>query len=355
MEFDIILVTRNRQAVLEISIPLMLTQSRQPKNFIVVDASDQHNAVNNSVGEIFKNNSNGINYKIVRAEAGISQQRNVGLCYAKSEIVFFPDDDSIWFSGVAEKIMEIYEKDHGKKIGAVCAAESLVPPGGFYEQNKDKIYRKEFRDGMAPYLNTIIGSVEERYFPDPLLLWDHLTAEASAPKWLIDYDAELCGPMTGFRMTFRTEVIKKYLFDESLGKYSLFEDRDASKMVLRNHFIAVARNAKVFHYRVPGPRTSGLEFGMMHIMNRVYVARKHMPKDPRSERIIKRYLYYKLLRYLLQTFTSYGRQRFWGGVKAMPYAMQLINASDENIQELYIKLRKKYFEKVKGAENSRQH
>jgi hypothetical protein len=45
MEFDIVLPTRNRQMALQLSIPLMLSQSRLPLHFIVVDSSDSHSEV----------------------------------------------------------------------------------------------------------------------------------------------------------------------------------------------------------------------------------------------------------------------------------------------------------------------
>ena len=41
--------------------------------------------------------------------------------------------------------------------------------------------------------------------------------------------------MTGFRMSFRTELIRRAPFDEDLGRYALFEDVDASLRMLDSH------------------------------------------------------------------------------------------------------------------------
>ena len=40
--FDIVLATRNRPEALALSIPLMLSQSRQPGRLIVIDSSNDH-------------------------------------------------------------------------------------------------------------------------------------------------------------------------------------------------------------------------------------------------------------------------------------------------------------------------
>lgn len=45
MDFDLVIVTRNRAAILRRSIPLMLAQSRLPRRLLVVDSSDDHSEV----------------------------------------------------------------------------------------------------------------------------------------------------------------------------------------------------------------------------------------------------------------------------------------------------------------------
>ena len=53
LEFDIVLATRNRQQVLQLSIPPMLAQDRLPRRFIVVDSSDEHSAARRVVEDVF--------------------------------------------------------------------------------------------------------------------------------------------------------------------------------------------------------------------------------------------------------------------------------------------------------------
>ena len=45
LDFDVVIATRNRPQALELSIPLILGQSRQPKKLIVIDSSDDQTRV----------------------------------------------------------------------------------------------------------------------------------------------------------------------------------------------------------------------------------------------------------------------------------------------------------------------
>lgn len=132
LDFDIVLPTRNRQSVLPLSIPLMLAQSREPKRFIVVDASDNHDEVRRIVERLFEQSNSGVDLQILRAEAGSSYQRNVGLREVKSPVVFLPDDDSLWFPGTTDAIMRIYERDVEGAIGCVVPGVSGVHPPGVF-------------------------------------------------------------------------------------------------------------------------------------------------------------------------------------------------------------------------------
>ena len=339
MDFDIVIVTRNRQKALPISIPLMLAQSRLPQKFIVIDSSDNHNDVRRIVENIFSCSMANVRLEIHRTSPGISYQRNVGLKYAESPVVFFPDDDALWFPNVAENMMKVYERDSEGLIGAVCAAESIVPPPGVFD-NAAPLYRMEFRDRLQRVTGRFVDPIENKFFQDPLFIEGYSRSnEKLAPLWLDDEGAESCGQMTGFRMSFRTELIRNIRFDEILGRYALFEDRDASLGILHNYLIICAKTAKVFHYRSPEKRTNGLDWGVMHILNRVYVVCKHSSPGSLARRRLIGYSCYKMLRYLLQAQTPYGRQRVLGAWRAIRQIPKLLGASREELPGNYLKAR----------------
>lgn len=349
MEFDIVIITRNRKSLLPISIPLMLSQNRLPSRLIVVDSSDNHSEVRCIVEQIVCRINKDIKLEIIYSKPGTSYQRNIGLKYAKSPVVFFPDDDSLWYPGVSESTLQIYEKDKDFLIGAVSATPTNIPPPGIIDGRK-AIYRLELRDRLAPFLQPIFSQIE-KFVPDPLLnLKGGLVQgrERKLPVWLDEEDAKLLGFLTGFLMSFRTDLIRRVGFDELMGRYALFEDREASYGILKNHLIVSAKKAMVFHYRHPEKRLAGQEFGMMHILNRAYAVCKHSPPDSLERRMLKKFLYYKLVRYLFQAYTHYGRMRFKGACMALSKISQLLCAPQQEAPQQYKKLRSQCLARLKS-------
>ena len=339
MEFDIVVATRNRQLALPLSVPLMLSQNRLPRRFIVVDASDNHMEVRTILERIISDSNVNVDLQIINSAAGSSLQRNIGLKYVQSPVVLFPDDDALWFDNVAESLLRIYENDKDNTIGAVCATESTVPPKGLID-NKQPKYHMEFRDRIQHLIGNFERVFEDRLFPDPFFI-DNYPAikEKDLQNWLSNEDGVLSGPMTGFRMSFRTDIIKRLKFDEALGRYALFEDRDASLNVLHDYLIVRAKKAKVFHYRVPEKRVDGIEWGMMHVLNRAYVICKHHGPGSLARRQLKKYSYYKLVRYLMQAQTHYGFQRVVGAWRALSKVSVLLDTPKEELSQKYEELR----------------
>lgn len=351
MEFDIIIVTRNRKELLQISIPLMLRQSRLPSQLIIVDSSDFHSEVKSTVEKIIESIDVKIDLKIIHSNPGIQYQRNIGLKYAISPVVFFPDDDSLWFPGVAEYVMKIYEKDNENCIGAVSASESKTPPEEAF-LNIKKLYNIQMRDRINSEIHQYIQKIEKIFFPDPCFIFNHLDRhKVKIPNWIEEVDSILTGPMTGFLMSFRKNLIKNVGFDEILGQYGLFEDREASFAILRSHIILRATKAKVFHYRFPTNRTDGRIFGLMHILNNAYIVCKYSDLNSIERKKIKRFAYYKLLRYLLQSYTKYGRLRLKGAWTASSGISQLIDTPPNEVASLYENLRKLYLKGLGISDN----
>lgn len=339
LDFDIVIVTRNRQDYLKLSIPLMLTQTRLPANFIVIDSSDDHEETKRVVEGIFASSSVRCALYIERSDTGITLQRNVGMRFVRSPIVFFPDDDALWFTGVAESIMRVYERDTECFIGAVCALESRKPPPGIFD-NIDLTRKMTLKDRVQQSIFSQTRHLEETVFPDPLFVEGYARLRnKTLPQWLASEEAFPVGLMTGFRMTFRTDLIKNIRFDEVLGQHCLFEDRDASLGVLKHRAIVCARRAMVFHYRAPEKRANGFEWGMSHILNRAYLVSKHSQPGSLARLRMKRYGFYKLARYLMQATSSYGWERFVGAWWAFRLSPRLYEVPLDEIPNTYQKLR----------------
>ncbi len=338
MEFDIVIATRNRLPALELSLPLMLAQDRLPSEFILVDASDDHEALRNGVERLFEKAGVDAGLRIVRTDPGSARQRNLGIRLARSPVVFCPDDDSLWFRGVADRVMRIYERDEGEQIAAVCPAESAEPPpeAGDILKTSGRKGRVRFRAALGEVMNR----VEMAFFMDPIYIEGHSRLFGrAAPSWLPEEQASLFGPMTGFQMSFRTEIIRQCGFDERLGRYSLMEDRDASLYALAERLIVRAEGAKVYHFRMPGKRTDDFEWGVINILNRAYIVAKHAPLGSPARRMLRRYSLFRLAVYLLRAGSPEGRLRIKGAWKAIRCLDDLIQIPAEEASRKYLELR----------------
>lgn len=311
--FDIVVATRNRRDALELSLPLFATQSARPDQIIVVDSSDDHVAMATFVTGILSRFQ--IPFKIHRAsKASLVLQRNEGLMFCQAEIVFFPDDDSLWFKNTAEECLRIYANQaYGALIGGVSATETRTNPA-----NSVARYKVSNAEKLKAIFGKAKKGIEDLLFPRPFDSYcrlygmkGNLRARDSISK---------LGPvlenMGGFRMSFRrSALLAAGSFDEALGEvigYSQHEDIDASMRVQRLGFFLVGADAAhVCHYKFPGVRSRGLIYGFCQFMNMIYIMGK-FPEYNAMRGTIRRYLKWKLFLYRLAAKSDFGIDRFKG-------------------------------------------
>jgi hypothetical protein len=137
-------------------------------------------------------------------------------------------------------------------------------------------------------------------------------------------------------MSFRTEVIRQFGFDETLTNYSLNEDIDASFHAWRFGRVVAAQKALVFHHRAPGARDNGFTLGVTGMLNVAYVISKHAPPGDASRAAFERYFWYRMSLYTLGITTRFGRDRFLGARTALPLARKLAKTPPSEARDSYI-------------------
>lgn len=338
MDFDIVIATRNRQAALRLSLPLMLGQERLPRRLIIVDASDDHGSTRSVVEDALNRSGAPVRLDILNVPPGLTRQRNRGLALVQAPVVFFPDDDALWFPGFTEAIMRIYERDDGCVIGAVGGTESAIPPDGLLPGSQAP------SDGLTitipRSIERTLDRFEKSFFIDPFFLEARILYRGKTlPPWLAEEGAVPASTITGFRMSFRTDLIRRTGFDETLVKYGLFEDHDACTGVLSSHCIVNAGKAKVFHYRPRAKRADELELGAMHVLNRAYILAKHAPPGFDVRRPLMRYVRFKLARYLLRAYSRGTRRRLIGAWRASRCLEEVCTAPAPELKQRYLHAR----------------
>jgi len=339
LDFDVVIATRNRPEALALSIPLILGQSRQPKKLIVIDSSDDHASVAETVASL----TAGWNGQVTveHASPGVTQQRNRGLAHVESEIVFLPDDDSLFHPGVSEAIMRVYELDAEGCIAGVCAADAREPPPGVQATERyEMTFEHKFHASVTRYRNRL----ERRFnaLTPTMYIGALLRSRAEPLDWFEAENCVLVESMTGYRMSFRTAVIRVNRFDETLRAYALNEDLDASFAAMRHGALVGARNARIYHHRFPGGRGDPYMLGAMRVLNRSYVTLKHVhdaglapAEADRARRLVRQFYRLKVLSCLPRLYRRTSRDELRGVFAALDGLRAMLHAPREDLPRIY--------------------
>ncbi len=339
LTFDVVIATRNRPEALALSIPLILGQSRQPERLIVIDSSDNHAPVAETVARAARDWPGEV--IVDHTSPGSSYQRNRGLAHVRSDIVVFPDDDSLMHPGTTEAIMDVYERDPEEYFAGVCAADAREPPPRILSGTKYAMspqHERAARFGRTRNkLVKMFNSLEPAMYVGNLLKQRY-----SAPKWFDEWDCVLVEYMTGYRMSFRTNAIKSVCFDETLKDYAYCEDFDASCAIARHGALVGARRARIYHHRFPGGRGDLFKLGVMRVLNRSYVVLKNAEdsgftsqEKAKLRQLIKSFYRLKVLLTLARFHRREERDQLRGVLSARRELDRLLAAPREELPQVY--------------------
>ena len=339
VSFSTVIITRNRPAALSLSLPLHLTQTRLPERLLIIDSSDDPSPSRTLVEQIASSTSVRIEHQT--APAGSSLQRNIGLAQISSDVVFFPDDDSLLYPDTLAQMMQIYDLDTAEMIGGVCATETRVPPAGVLNDARTP-YRMRPRDRLRAKIGPARASLEDWLVPDPMKLVARQLQERLPPSeaWLAEKNAVWVEWMTGFRMSFRNDVIRNVGFNEHLGRYALYEDIAAGLGVLAGgRSLVAAKDAHIYHHRAPENRTGGRQMGVINILNRAYVVLRSGVANERIRASIIRYALFRIAQFAVGAKSEYGQRRLAGARAAYRILPELSNSPPHLLDEVYLRLR----------------
>jgi glycosyltransferase involved in cell wall biosynthesis len=335
LDYDIIIATANRPDILRVSLPSMLRQTRPAKSLIIADASNDHEVVVRTVREVTA--SAPFPVQIFQASKGASPQRNAALTFATSPVLFFPDDDSVWFEDVGENVMRIYERDTEGAIGGVGQAESFESPNKLTQEEQRARASspwKKLKYRMSALRHTLVN----RWTDNPLhVCGQELLAQHKVPVWLPELQAIPIERQIGFRMSWRADTVRRCRFDEDLRlPRSLWEDFSLSFAVLKDQILVEATSARVYHHRFGGGRGNGLESGAEQLLNICYLVCKYSPPNSRARRAIKPYARLFSAEAALRAAASqYERDKLRGMRRAMREFKPLIESPPAELTARY--------------------
>ena len=291
-KISIVIPTKNRPDDVVRCINSISNQTLEPYEIVIVDASDS-----NELKEIQSNFSKlNINY-IHTEKPGLTIQRNIGIRECKGDIIVFSDDDMIWDINYLKEILYVFNQYEGYKIGGVTG-------------NIIWISQKEKLSFSNIFLNKLIKNLKI-FFLLPRS-GNGFFQSSGHPTIITDEKEQIkrCEFLYGGTMTFRKDVIKKFMFDEHLTGYGLGEDDDIAYRVSRSHQNYFAPKALIVHNNISQSSRGNKENeSKIKIENWHYLFKKNIPQD----KIHKIAFYWSILGLIiLEIINIFGNRNFSG-------------------------------------------
>ena len=295
LTWSLVIATYNRAFILPKCLKLAISQSRPPKEIVVVDASEDWEATKGTLEDLFADAFRDIPLIYQKAKkASLTIQRNQGVDAASSDVVFLIDDDSLLYPGAAEEVMKVYEADTEKKIlGASPVHESLPPP----DSDVDDLSNVPLHVSGSPKQTRLRRLMKALLNTDGL---DFLPYHDDFPKQIVpeslkDLHIAPIKYMTGSSMTFRKDIFEKERFCEVLLRYAAGEDQDFSYRVSTHGLIVNVIDAKLCHLEISGGRMSRYTVSIIQSLNPAVLQQLYSPQKHLMSKRWKRILWRRLL------------------------------------------------------------
>ena len=218
---SVIIPTRNRAYILRSAIQSILRQIYKNLEIIIVD-DNSTDSTSKVVENTAKDNHN-IKYIRNDIHRGLPASRNIGLSYAKGDLIFFSEDDLILMPNTIEILVKTYSTLSKKyKVGAVAPRLILVSSTKFYSPLRECAK-------IIGYFNMLTGDHCANYDVETshILLSEHPPATSLMPRDIFNIVGTY---YTGYKYNY------------------LYEDSDLYYRILKHGFIMFYQpRAVAFH------------------------------------------------------------------------------------------------------------
>lgn len=327
MRYDVVIATLNRPESLSACLSLIEAQTEKPQRVIIVDASDDHAGVK---AQVMRQRDPAIEWLFLQSDARSSpRQRNLGLDQVTSEVVLFPDDDSMLYPTAAAAMLAAYRLDDSGQVAGVSGVAASTPPATHSAQQITRW--RAVKERIQPVRNRIEDVLVTKPFNSyPRELW----TSRDVPPWVDGRRFVLVETIGGYLLSLRTAAVREHRFDEVMGYgigYALHEDMELSlRLQSAGYLLVAAHEAPIFHDVHPAKRAGGYNYGFCWIANYIYACRRAIPEDSKAWRVdLSRFLRYKLALYRARAVVrrdDYSRE-VWLGARAAWQARASLMAS----------------------------
>ncbi len=265
VDLTLIIPTYKRSAVLERTIESLSKQDYQPKEIIVIDATEPFE----SKAIEWKNKFLDLKSEVIYLPAvtkGAAAQRNYGVSFAKNEVLCFSDDDILLEEGCIRNLWITLTKDD--ECGGVNAT---MINQTFHELGKASRIFYDFLNSER------FDSYAGRVFGPAIAFYPKLS---NSPPDHVPVDW-----LNSCLVFYKKKALPNPVFDEHFTGYSLGEDLALSLKVAKNWKLFTVQTARIFHNSQPGDHKDNLKaFSEMDLVNRYYIMKHILNKNTAKDK-----------------------------------------------------------------------
>jgi GT2 family glycosyltransferase len=218
--YSAVLITKDRPARAEAMLYQMTAQSRRPVRMVIVDASNPPLELDEE--RVASARDAGIDLVVIHVAPSMTAQRNRGVDLVQTQVTLMLDDDVVLDAHYMERLLERWA---ARGLDALGGAVGANRPGGHdlrrFSPAERLIRRLFFLHDIAPRGRTTLR-------------------RSGKVRQVLEPREDVLVPVFGNgAVAYRTDLLRKYRFDEQFTGYVYGEDLDVS--------IRLARDAPILH------------------------------------------------------------------------------------------------------------
>ena len=246
IKHSLVICTRNRLNDIVTCLEVLACQVQQFDQIIIVDASDiPLNKQNRFVRVFHASHFAATALLYLHTFPGTSFQRNRGIEHATGDIIYFLDDDARIACDYLKRFADCFAQ-HPEYVGGMGDIIDL-PRQSYWSYWFYRFFGLHGPAGSGAF--TWAGMTKQAYGASTFRSVESLNGCAA----------------------YRTEVLKKYLFDEVLPGRAALEDADLSWRISRQYLLFFAPSVRLSHIPSTTGRDSMMRFHADHIRNYTYL------------------------------------------------------------------------------------
>lgn len=324
------IVTYLRPEILSQCLRCVSQQTLVPNEIVIADASpnalEMKKVLMQKLPELWK--APYPNPIYLQSSLGITHQRNMILDTIKSDIIMFIDDDTLITPSYVEKIMQVFEADVKGNVGGIEGV--AIEDGHFPKEFPSPRFKfpKVSYQSMIQWLRiNYIGP----YFPKHLLAPIH-----EIPNEIKKYSVIPLRNLYGCVMSYRTEIVKKYRFNEHFKVYCFMEDFDISYRIGKKYTLLRCLDALAQHLKCKSSRLHPSLIHYLYLINLAFIGRTAMDYTPELHRhLIRHAKRFVQLEFAFGFLRNTGFSQYRGAKAGYQQSLKILNATQDQLYMVY--------------------